>query len=72
MPELVEPHGEASNQPVLFHKIKNERSILALAVSDSRLFAGTQAGEILVSLLRRFEFMHQSNDGSVGVVARDL
>ncbi|KAL8974109.1 MAG: hypothetical protein Q9197_001651 [Variospora fuerteventurae] len=55
MPELVEPHGEASNQPALFHKIKNERSILALAVSDSRLFAGTQAGEILVWSLETCE-----------------
>ncbi|KAL8988887.1 MAG: hypothetical protein Q9177_002106 [Variospora cf. flavescens] len=55
MPESVEPHGEASNQPALFHKIKNERSILALAVSDSRLFAGTQAGEILVWSLETCE-----------------
>ncbi|KAL8933272.1 MAG: hypothetical protein Q9211_005873 [Gyalolechia sp. 1 TL-2023] len=34
--------------PTLFHKVKNDKSILALAACDSRLFAGTQAGEILV------------------------
>ncbi|KAL9604663.1 MAG: hypothetical protein Q9219_000383 [cf. Caloplaca sp. 3 TL-2023] len=40
--------GRDRPKPTLFHKVKNERSILALAVSDSRLFAGTQSGEILV------------------------
>ncbi|KAL8803943.1 MAG: hypothetical protein Q9200_006020 [Gallowayella weberi] len=39
----------ARDPPTLFHKVKNERSILALAVSGARLFAGTQSGEILVS-----------------------
>ncbi|KAL8664858.1 MAG: hypothetical protein Q9202_002720 [Teloschistes flavicans] len=41
--------------PALFHKVKNERSILALAVSDGRLFAGTQDGEILVWSLDTYE-----------------
>lgn len=35
-------------EPTLFHKVKNQKSILALAVSDSRLYAGTQGGELLV------------------------
>ena len=53
-----------SNPPILFHKVKNQKSILALVVSDSKIYAGTQGGEILVSytdimcscakLLRRF------------------
>ena len=34
--------------PSLFHKVKDERSILALVASQSSLFAGTQGGEILV------------------------
>lgn len=34
----------------LLHKIKNRKSILALAASDSRIYAGTQDGEILVSI----------------------
>ncbi|KAI4182641.1 MAG: hypothetical protein L6R41_005845 [Letrouitia leprolyta] len=47
------PNGITTNgcdhpSPALFHKVKNDKSILALAVCDSRLFAGTQAGEILV------------------------
>lgn len=37
-----------SSEPPLFHKIKNRKSILALTVSDSRIYAGTQDGEILV------------------------
>lgn len=47
-------NGIASNsasigrQPSLFHKIKNEKSILAVAVSDSRIYAGTQGGDLLV------------------------
>ncbi|KAL9603754.1 MAG: hypothetical protein Q9179_002076 [Wetmoreana sp. 5 TL-2023] len=43
------------NQPALFHKVKNERSILALAVSDAKLFAGTQSGHILVWSLDTYE-----------------
>ncbi|KAL8668482.1 MAG: hypothetical protein Q9168_006891 [Polycauliona sp. 1 TL-2023] len=39
--------SKSRGPPVLFHKVKNERSILALAVSEARLFAGTQSGEIL-------------------------
>lgn len=47
-------NGIASNsasigtQPTLFHKIKNQKSILAIAVSDSRIYAGTQGGDLLV------------------------
>lgn len=50
----VEGHGSApptslnATSPTLFHKIQNQRSILALLVSDSRLYAGTQRGDLLV------------------------
>lgn len=40
--------GMSGPEPTLFHKVKNQKSILALAVSDSRLYAGTQGGELLV------------------------
>lgn len=43
-------NGHDRPSPTLFHKVKNERSILALAVSDTKLFAGTQSGEILVNM----------------------
>ena len=39
-------------EPALFHKVKNQRSILALVVSDSKIYAGTQGGELLVSQWR--------------------
>ena len=42
---------DASNSvdpPGLTHKFQDERSILALAISEGRIFAGTQAGELLV------------------------
>ncbi|KAL8822950.1 MAG: hypothetical protein Q9191_006325 [Dirinaria sp. TL-2023a] len=42
-----DPVGE-SPQPKLLHKVKNKRSILALAVADAKIYAGTQGGEILV------------------------
>lgn len=35
-------------EPTLFHQVKNQKSILALAVSDSKLYAGTQGGDLLV------------------------
>lgn len=44
--------GKSGPEPTLFHKIKNQKSILALAVSDSRLYAGTQGGELLVRQAR--------------------
>ena len=34
--------------PVLFHKVKNHKSILSLVVSNARIFAGTQGGQLLV------------------------
>ena len=40
----------ALNGPALFHKVKNQKSILAIIVSDSKIFAGTQGGELLVGL----------------------
>lgn len=50
----AEGHGGApptsltTTNPTLFHKIQNQRSILALLVSDSKLYAGTQNGDLLV------------------------
>ena len=52
----VEGHGAAppnslnATSPTLFHKIQNQPSILALLVSDSKLYAGTQNGDVLVCL----------------------
>lgn len=36
------------NEPLLLHKVKNQKSILAIVISNSKIFAGTQGGEILV------------------------
>ena len=50
----AEGHGGApptsltATNPTLFHKIQNQRSILALLISDSKLYAGTQNGDLLV------------------------
>jgi di- and tripeptidase len=38
----------ANQTPVLSHRMKHDKSILALAVSSQYIFAGTQGGEILV------------------------
>lgn len=35
-------------QPELFHKLRTQRSILALVIADTRIYAGTQGGDILV------------------------
>jgi hypothetical protein len=42
----------ASRTPVLAHRMKHDKSILALAVSSQYIFAGTQGGEILVRMAR--------------------
>ena len=34
--------------PLLFHKIQTQTSILALLISDSKIYAGTQSGDLLV------------------------
>ncbi|GAB7349314.1 hypothetical protein MBLNU459_g8453t2 [Dothideomycetes sp. NU459] len=41
--------------PTLSHRMRNDSSILALAISKHRVFAGTQAGEILVYSLDGYE-----------------
>jgi hypothetical protein len=42
----------ASRTPVLAHRMKHDKSILALVVSSQYIFAGTQGGEILVGRAR--------------------
>lgn len=50
---LVERPVQKDNmKPVLAHRMKHDKSILALAVSSEHIFAGTQGGEILVCLER--------------------
>ena len=42
------PLSIQAHRPLLFHKIQNQTSILALLVSDSKIYAGTQSGDLLV------------------------
>ena len=45
------PHAANTDaQPKLFHKVKNQKSILALVIGDAKIYAGTQGGDILVSI----------------------
>ena len=37
-----------AHRPLLFHQIQNQTSILALLISDSKIYAGTQSGDLLV------------------------
>lgn len=46
---------KASRTPGLSHRMKHDKSILALAVSSSSIYAGTQGGEILVYSLDTYE-----------------
>ncbi|KAJ8105732.1 hypothetical protein OPT61_g10003 [Boeremia exigua] len=45
---IGEPAPRDSRAPALSHRMKHDKSILALAVSSQYIFAGTQGGEILV------------------------
>ena len=47
--------GSADAAPERIHELKHDCSVLALAVSDKYIFAGTQNGEILVWSLGSFE-----------------
>lgn len=53
--------------PQLFHKVRNQRSILALLVSDSKIYTGTQSGELLVWSLETYELLSKvhAHRGSV-------
>ena len=46
--EMSSSASERAMTPILAHKLKHNKSILALAVSADTLFAGTEGGEILV------------------------
>lgn len=56
--------------PVLAHRMKHDKSILALVVSSRYIFAGTQGGEILVRTSTSF----QEDQGLIGagLQPRDL
>ncbi|KAF2821913.1 hypothetical protein CC86DRAFT_470020 [Ophiobolus disseminans] len=54
-PETNGAEKPATRTPVLAHRMKHDKSILALAVSAQFLFAGTQGGEILVYSLDTYE-----------------
>ena len=45
-------------KPELFHRIKDQKSILALTVCDRHVYAGTQGGDLLVWSLNTFELVH--------------
>ncbi|KAI8931812.1 hypothetical protein NX059_011449 [Plenodomus lindquistii] len=47
--------AKAKGTPALSHRMKHDKSILALAVSSQYIFAGTQGGELLVFSLDTYE-----------------
>ncbi|MCJ1295843.1 hypothetical protein MMC34_007407 [Xylographa carneopallida] len=49
---------QAINGPALFHKVKNQKSILTIVISNSRVFAGTQGGDLLVWSLETYELLY--------------
>ncbi|RYO67697.1 hypothetical protein AA0116_g277 [Alternaria tenuissima] len=49
------PAPDANPTPALSHRMKHDKSILALAVSSQYIFAGTQGGEILVYSLDTYD-----------------
>lgn len=46
---------QQGDQPTLSHRLKHTSSILAIALGDDYIYAGTQAGEILVFRLDTYE-----------------
>lgn len=50
-----ERHRAGENSPELLHRVQHDSSILAVAVSDQYIYAGTQEGEILAWSLDSYE-----------------
>lgn len=50
-------NGVRQSPPELFHRVQHDSSILALAVSDKYIYAGTQDGEILAWSLASYELV---------------
>ena len=44
-------------EPMRFHTLRGQASILSLLISDSRIFAGTQDGDLLVWSLESYELL---------------
>lgn len=59
--------SDQARTPSLVHRMKHDKSILALAVSSQYIFAGTQGGEILVYSLDTYELRRtiEAHRGSV-------
>ena len=51
--------SDALQAPSLAHKIQTEKSILILATSEDRIFAGTQEGDVLVWSLDSYSQLNQ-------------
>lgn len=66
---IAHPKQAANNgrTPTLVHRMKHDKSILALAVSSHNIFAGTQGGEILVYSLDTYDLRRtvEAHRGSV-------
>jgi len=50
-------YADEERSPALFHKIKDQRSVLALVIHDAKIFAGTQGGVITIWSLDTFELI---------------
>ena len=51
----LSPDNKHDAVPTLSQRLRNTNSILAIVISDDHIYAGTQAGEIVVYSLRTYE-----------------
>lgn len=58
-PSLSELDDCAAITPDSIHELKHDSSVLAIAVSDEHIFAGTQNGEIVAWSLGSFQLAHR-------------
>ncbi|KAL9099398.1 MAG: hypothetical protein Q9163_005096 [Psora crenata] len=64
----------APKEPTLFHRIKGQASILSLLISGSKIFAGTQDGDLLVWSLETYELIasvHAHRSSLLGLCLSD-
>lgn len=68
------PHSKTRSEerPLLFQRITDERSILALAVSKTTLYAGTQGGELVTWSLASFEELSRKRAHSQAILCLRL
>ena len=83
-PEELDPNGAAEDEalssgtsedaaaPSLVHRFRHDKSILCLTTGEQCIYAGTQGGDILVSMLKYYARIKRSQILPKGILVEDV